>query len=135
MEVDLQKMFERCLQEVGGNRTRAMQRFLIAAKKEKPDVTMQECMAITGHTSEDEKKAINLAQKFRTTVFNPIRDHIAKVKFNVADPNQIFGRSGDGKKRSKEQIALRRQILGQFPAMTKTSAAGGSMDHIADLIE
>lgn len=135
MEVNLQEMFERCLTEVGGNKTRAMQRFLIAAKKAKSDVTMQECMAITGHTSEDEKRAINLAQSFRTTVFNPIRDHIAKVKFNVADPSQIFGRSGNGQKRSKDQIALRRKILDQFPAMTKSSTTGGSMDHIADLID
>lgn len=133
MEVDLQKMFERCLTEVGGNKTRAMQRFIIAAKKEKPDVTMQECMAITGHTSEDEKKAINLAQNFRTTVFNPIRDHVAKVRFQVADPNEIFGRTG--KKRSKEQIELRRQILSQFPALTKTAAGTGDMDHIADLMD
>lgn len=133
MEVDLQKMFERCLEEVGGNKTRAMQRFIIAAKKEKPDVTMQECMAITGHTSEDEKKAINLAQNFRTTVFNPIRDHVAKVRFNVQDPNTIFGRTGQ--KRSKDQIEIRRQILSQFPAMSKTTTATASMDHIADLLE
>jgi hypothetical protein len=116
-----------------GHKTRGARRFLIAAKKAKPDVTMQECMEIAGFTDPDEKKNTNLAQSFRSKIFNPIRDHVALVKFNVSDVEPIFGRTGI--KRTKEQLELRKKILDWFPAITRERAAReDKMDYIDDLI-
>lgn len=131
----LQELFEKCLQEVDGNKTRASIRFLVAAKKAKPDVTLSECMEVAGFTDPDEKKAANLAQSFRSTVFNPLRDHLAKVKFGVNDTTPIFGR-GDG--RTEENKKIRGQILGLLPAMTRsrvaTQATSKDLSFVDDLL-
>ena len=85
----LQEIFEKCVADVDGDKVRGTQRFLIAAKKEDPEVTVSTCMEIAGFTDEDEKRATNLAQSFRSNIFNPLRDHLAKAKFGVPDP-EIF---------------------------------------------
>lgn len=134
----LQEIFEKCIADVDGDKVRGTQRFLIAAKKSKPDVTVTECMEVAGFTDADEKKANNLAQSFRSNVFNPLRDHLAKIKFGVHDPEKIFGRTGVEK--SKEDASLRKEILDLLPLRTRAKGAGRvakpkSMDHLADLIE
>ena len=116
----LQELFEKCLAEVDGNKTRASIRFLVSAKKAKPDVTLAECMEVAGFTDPDEKKASNLAQSFRSTVFNPLRDHLAKLKFGINDTSPIFGR-GDG--RTEENKKIRGQILSMLPSMTRSRTA------------
>ena len=73
----LQEIFEKCVADVDGDKVRGTQRFLIAAKKEDPEVTVSTCMEIAGFTDEDEKRATNLAQSFRSNIFNPLRDHLA----------------------------------------------------------
>lgn len=134
----LQEIFDKCIADVNGDKVRGTQRFLIAAKKEDPKVTITECMDIAGFTSDDEKKAINLAQSFRTNIFNPLRDHIAKIKFGVNDPEKIFGRTG--LERSKEDAELRTNILALLPVRTRAKSAGRvavpkNMDHLIDLFE
>ena len=134
----LQEIFEKCVADVNGDKFRGTQRFLIAAKKEDPNVTIDECMKIAGFTDEDEKKASNLAQSFRTNIFNPLRDHLAKIKFGVDNPDKIFGRTGVEK--SKEEANLRKEILNLLPSKTRAKGAGRvaqpkNMDHLADLID
>lgn len=133
----LQEIFDKCVADVNGDRTRGTQRFLIAAKKEIPTVTIEECMNVAGFTSNDEKKALNLAQSFRSNIFNPLRDHLAKVKFGVDNPEKIFGRTGVEK--SKEDADLRKNILDLLPVRTRAKGAGRvatvkNMDHLADLV-
>lgn len=133
----LQEIFDNCVADVNGDRTRGTQRFLIAAKKEIPTVTIAECMDVAGFTSDDEKKALNLAQSFRTNIFNPLRDHLAKIKFGVDNPEKIFGRTGVEK--TKEDMDLRQNILNLLPARTRAKGAGRvattkNMDHLADLV-
>lgn len=133
----LQEIFNKCVADVNGDKLRGTQRFLIAAKKEVPTVTLAECMEVAGFTSDDEKKALNLAQNFRSNIFNPLRDHLAKIKFGVDNPEKIFGRTGVEK--SKEDINLRQNILNLLPARTRAKGAGRTavvknMDHLADLV-
>lgn len=134
----LQEIFEKCVADVNGDKFRGTQRFLIAAKKSQPDVTITECMEVAGFTDPDEKKAINLAQSFRSNVFNPLRDHLAKVKFGVDDPEKIFGRTGVEK--TKEEGNLRKEILDLLPLRTRAKGAGRvakpkNMDYLNDLID
>lgn len=134
----LQEIFEKCIADVNGDKIRGTQRFLVAAKKENPKVTIEDCMDIAGFTSDDEKKATNLAQSFRTNIFNPLRDHIAKIKFGVDKPEKIFGRTGEEK--TKEDVELRSSILALLPVRTRAKGAGRvaagpkNMDHLADLV-
>jgi len=116
----LQELFVKCVSETNGNKTRGAQRFLVAAKAAKPDVTIVECMEITGHTDKDSKKAVNFSQNFRNTIFNPTRDFIAAKKFNVMNTEEIFGRSGVA--RTPEQIELREKILAFLPSRTRSDA-------------
>lgn len=135
----LQELFEKCLGEVDGNKFRATIRFLVQAKKLDPNVSLVDCMEVAGFTDKDEKKSANLAQSFRTNVFNPLRDHLVKVKFGIADTAPVFGRTNKGEGRSEENKKIREQILAMLPSSPKTrttnAPAEKDMSFIDDLIE
>ena len=139
--VDLRELFNKCVADVPGNdetkKIRGAKRFLISAKKENPKVTMGECMEICGFSDADPKKAANLAQTFRTKVLNPLRDHLALVRFQIKDTNPIFGRTGV--KRTDEQSKARKEILSYLPALTRNrvavaAGADDDMSYLDDLI-
>lgn len=134
--VNLNELFAQCVADVAGDKTRGAKRFLISAKKQDPNVTMTDCMKVCGFSDEDPKKASNLAQTFRTRILNPLRDHLAKVKFDIDDTSNIFGRTGV--KRTDEQSKIRKELLAYLPALTRTRVAAGGVDddmsYIDDLI-
>lgn len=127
------QLFNTCCEETEGNKVRGAQRFLIRAKKVDPNVTLTECMDATGFSDPDEKKASNLAQTFRSKIFNPLRDHIAKVRFQISDVTPIFGRTGVD--RTPEQKKIREEILSILPKITRgPSPQRGDMSYLNDLI-
>lgn len=134
--LNLKELFETCVADVAGDKTRGAKRFLISAKKQDPSVTMTDCMKACGFSDEDPKKASNLAQTFRTRILNPLRDHLAKVKFNIDDTSNIFGRTGV--KRTDEQAKIRKELLAYLPSLTRTRVAAGGMNddmsYLDDLI-
>jgi hypothetical protein len=86
--MNLQELFNQCLENNNGDKTKAAQQFIIKAKKENPSVKMNECMAIAGYDKKNE-------QNFRNNIVIPVRNRIANIKFNI-DSNtikKIFGRS------------------------------------------
>lgn len=134
--VNLNELFEKCVAEAGGDKTKGAKRFLISARRKDPTVTMDKCMEAAGFSDADPKKAANLAQTFRTRILNPLRNHLAKVKFQIEDTSPIFGRTGV--KRTKEQTEIRKALLSYLPALTRTRVAAGAVDddmsYLDDLI-
>lgn len=57
--------------------------FIIKAKKENPNVTINECMEITGYTSDDQKEQNNLKQKFRNNIILPLKIYLGQKLFNL----------------------------------------------------
>lgn len=134
--LNLTELFEKCVADAGNDKTRGAKRFLISARKQDPNVTMDQCMEACGFSNEDPKKAANLAQTFRSKILNPLRDHLAKVKFQIEDTNPIFGRTGV--KRTDEQLKIRKALLAYLPTLTRTRVTAGGVDedmsYLDDLI-
>lgn len=57
--------------------------FLVRAKKENPNVTLDECMQVAGYKSGDQKEQNNLKQKFRNNVLLPLKIYLGKKLFNL----------------------------------------------------
>ena len=123
--LNLKELFETCVADAG-DKTRGTKIFLISARKKDPNVTMDQCMKAAGFSSEDPKKAANLAQTFRSKILNPLRDHLAKVKFQIEDTSPIFGRTGV--QRTEEQLKIRKAVLAYLPALTRTQVASTGPD-------
>lgn len=123
----LQELFNNCVAELGQND--GTMRFLLAAKKSNPKVTMQECMAIAGYKSqkdgeEGERENNNLAQNFRMNILNPLRNYLTATKFKItqSEINELWGK-GSEEDRSEDQIAKREAIMAMLPLRSRTTKA------------
>lgn len=134
METKLQEIFQTCLTEVDNDKKRAAHRFIVKAKREFQDVTTQDCMKVLGMYSEDESRMKAYEQTFRLTIFNPVRDKIAKVSFN-ADPEQIFGRTVKAMtdEQKTARLKTRKSVLSQLPTASRAKS-GKDLDYIDDLL-
>jgi hypothetical protein len=119
--MNLREIFEECVAEKG--QVEGVQKFLIKAKKENPLVKMGECMEIAGFTSNDEKESVNLGQKFRTQILNPLRDYLTKKLCNLTDSEveRLWGRQ-EGEK-TAEQRAQQETVLRVLPARSRNTQA------------
>lgn len=139
MSITLQELFNNCVQELG--KRDGTMRFLLAAKKNNPKVTMQECMAIAGYKSskegeEAEKENNNLAQSFRMNILNPLRNYLTEKKFNISkeEIDELWGQSSE-EERSEEQQKRRETILEMLPVRSRTSKPRSKdMSFLSDLI-
>lgn len=127
--MNLQELFQVCLAENNNNNVRAAQQFIVKAKKEIPDVKMNDCMKVAGF---DEKTK----QNFRNNVVIPVRNRIAKIKFELSEQsiNRLFGRVSEGQANLTEEEKNTKKSIQEFlPGRTRTAAAK-NMDHIDALL-
>lgn len=155
----LKELFEKCRTEVA-KETGALQRFVIAAKKENPDVTMNEVKEIAGFTfsedqlegefeDEEEKakallnKQSNLNQKWRNSVIAPLQEFLVKQvsenpdKFELEDvPTGLTTEQVFGKKATEEGKKIKDTLNKKyFPRTTRTRAeAVTDFTHLDDLV-
>ena len=124
--MNLRELFEACLAENNNNNVRAAQQFIVKAKKENPDVKMKDCMITAGF---DEKSK----QTFRNSIVIPVRNRIAKIKFNLSEDTiqRLFGRSQEDL--TDEEKNTKKNIQELLPGRTRTTAAK-NMDHIDSLL-
>jgi hypothetical protein len=124
--MNLQELFEQCLENNNGDKTKAAQQFIIKAKKENPSVKMSECMAIAGYDKKTE-------QNFRNNIVIPVRNRIANIKFNVSEDSikRLFGRSQEAL--TDEEKNTKKSIQDLLPARSRASSTK-KMDHIDELI-
>lgn len=122
----LQELFNKCVEENGGNKIRGAQQFIVRAKKEIPDVKMNECMTVAGYEKKNE-------QTFRNNIVVPVRNRIAQIKFNVGPDavKRLFGRTQQSLTDDEKQ--LKKNISSCLPARTRITSEK-SMDHIDALI-
>ena len=124
--MNLQELFQACLTENNGNNVRAAQQFIVKAKKENPDVKMNDCMITAGFNEKTK-------QNFRNNVVIPVRNRIAKIKFNLSEDTiqRLFGRSQEDL--TDEEKNTKKNIQELLPGRTRTTAAK-NMDHIDSLL-
>ena len=124
--MNLQELFEACLAENNNNSVRAAQQFIVKAKKENPDVKMNDCMVTAGFNEKTK-------QNFRNNIVIPVRNRIAKIKFNLSEDSihRLFGRAQeDGL--TDEEKNTKKSIQEFLPGRTRTTPAK-NMDHIDTL--
>ena len=124
--MNLRELFEACLAENNNNTVRAAQQFIVKAKKENPDVKMNDCMITAGFNEKTK-------QNFRNNVVIPVRNRIAKIKFNLSEDTiqRLFGRSQEDL--TDEEKNTKKNIQELLPGRTRTTAAK-NMDHIDSLL-
>lgn len=124
--MNLQELFNQCLENNNGDKIKAAQQFIIKAKKENPSVKMNECMTIAGYDKKTE-------QNFRNNVIIPVRNRIANIKFNVSVDNikRLFGRSQEAL--TDEEKNTKKRIQDFLPTRSRISSIK-KMDHIDQLI-
>lgn len=124
--MNLQELFDQCLENNNGDKIKAAQQFIVKAKREDPSVKMTECMAIAGYDKKTE-------QNFRNNIIIPVRDRIANIKFNVGAEQikKLFGRSQAAL--TDEEKNTKKSIQDFLPARSRISSIK-KMDHIDQLI-
>ena len=124
--MNLRELFEACLAENNNNTVRAAQQFIVKAKKENPDVKMNDCMITAGFNEKTK-------QNFRNNVVIPVRNRIAKIKFNLSEDTiqRLFGRSQEDL--TDEEKNTKKNIQELLPGRTRTTASK-NMDHIDSLL-
>ena len=122
----LQELFEECVKENGGNKIRGAQQFIVRAKKEIPDVKMNDCMSTAGYEKKNE-------QTFRNNIVIPVRNRIAQIRFNVSPDTikRLFGRTQQSLTEDEKQ--LKKNISACLPARARITGEK-TMDHIDTLI-
>lgn len=124
----MDEVFARCCEEL--TETVSQQRkFLFLIGRDKV-ATMAECKEFLGFTSEDEKIANSLNQKFRNSLLIPLRTFITKKLFNIDDVEavKIWEReNADGKEK-------RDKVNAYLPKLTRERVKVASSDDMENYI-
>jgi hypothetical protein len=125
--MNLQELFNQCLENNNGDKIKAAQQFIVKAKKENPSVKMNDCMAAAGYTKETE-------QNFRNSVLIPVRNRIGLIRFNLQenDMKKIFGRVKEANL-TEDEVNKKKAILSSLPVRSRTTKPK-EMNHIDELI-
>lgn len=143
--MDLKKILDECYEKVGKNEG-ALQRFILASKKEYPDVTMTDVKktanylieAVDGDFANEKEKQeaikaeqLKVDQQWRNKVLNPVKECLVENLLENKKYDDIFGRGI-----SEEDKALQQKILDRLPKNTRVRSTSKSqvINNIKDLI-
>lgn len=143
MSITLEEIFNDCIQKVGKN-NRAIQRFVVEAKKADPTVTVGEVKEIAGFNINDIdgefedddvkqdallKKQNSLNQQWRNNIMEPIKTALLKAKYPDKTVPEIWGREA-----TDEAKEIREQLEEEYlPKRSRSVSSTTNFDHLADL--
>lgn len=125
--MNLQNLFDQCVQNNNGDKVKAARQFIIKAKKEDPSVKMNDCMIAAGYDKKTE-------QNFRNNVVIPTRNRIGIIKFNLSanDMKKLFGRVKDANL-TEDEVNKKKEILNMLPARSRVTAQE-EMNYLDEII-
>lgn len=112
------EIFENCLEKLNGDERAAKMRFIIACKRNNPDVTMLDVRKYLGYYSDDKKKDAVESQKFRQDLLFPVRNYLTKTTLGITDAEvaQFWAREN----KDEKVLENRKKINDQLPRLTRT---------------
>lgn len=111
------EIFENCLNKLNGDERAAKMRFVIACKRNNPDVTMLDVRKYLGYYSSDEKKDAVESQKFRQQVLFPVRNFLTKSVLGIPDNEVAHFWARENK--TESVLEQRKKINEQLPRVTR----------------
>ncbi len=124
----MDQVFAKCCEEL--TETVSQQRkFLYLVGKDKI-ATMAECKEFLGFTSDDEKIANSLNQKFRNSLLIPLRTFLTKKLFNIDDTEavKIWERENSAGKEKRDKVNA------YLPKLTRERVKTTSSDDMENYI-